>query len=108
MENLPDRESADPKEISPRLRAAGIAFRAVFIACLVVLTVRVSMPQSEAIWTIYDTPWDLVRLALGIAVCVGIVVQVLRMPLDANGSRTWLYLGLAAVPFTLILIFAVW
>jgi hypothetical protein len=90
------------------MRAAGLAFRAVFIACLVVLTVRVSMPQSETIWTIYDTPWDLVRLALGIAVCVGIVIQVLRTPLNANGYRTWLYLGIAAVPFTLILIFAVW
>jgi hypothetical protein len=33
---------------------------------------------------------------------------VLRTPLDANGSLTWLYLGLAAVPFALILIFAAW
>jgi hypothetical protein len=108
MENLPDRESADLKKISPRARVAALAMRAVFIACLVVLTVRVSMPQNETIWTIYDTPWDLVRLALGLAVCFGIVFQVLRTPLDANGSRTWLYLGLAAVPFALILIFAVW
>jgi len=90
------------------LRVAGFAVRAVFIACLLVLTVRVSLPQNETIWTAYDTPWDLVRLALGFVVCIGIVIQVFRAPADADGYRTWLYLGLAGVPFVLICIFAVW
>ncbi|MGB6539985.1 MAG: hypothetical protein WBF03_03810 [Xanthobacteraceae bacterium] len=108
MESLPDTESGNSTNISPGLRVAGIALRAAFIACLLVLTVLVSIPQNETIWTVYDTPWDLVRLALGIAVCAGIVIQVLRTPVDANSYRTWLYLGLAAVPFALICIFAVW
>ena len=34
------------------------------------LMVRVSLPQSETIWTAYETPGDLVRLWLGIGVCM--------------------------------------
>ena len=107
-ERPPESESPLPKRFPAWLRVAGLGARALFIVCLLVLTVLVSLPQNETIWTVFDTPWDLVRLALGMAVCVGIVIQVLRTPLDANGYRTWLYLGLAAVPFTLICIFAVW
>jgi hypothetical protein len=90
------------------VRVASIALRAVFMACLLVLTVRVSLPQNETIWTAYDTPGDAVRLALGFAVCIGILIQLFTVPTDAQAYRTWLYLGLAAVPFALICIFAVW
>jgi archaellum biogenesis protein FlaJ (TadC family) len=105
---LARRVSPAESDVPFRLRLAATALRIAFIALLLVVTVRVSMPQNETIWTIFDTPWDLVRLALGLAVCIGIVIQVLRTPVDANGYRTWVYLGLAAVPFALICIFAVW
>ena len=82
--------------------------RAVFIACLLAITVRVSMPQSETIWTAYETPGDLIRMALGFVVCLGIVIQLFMAPKDAQAYRTWLYLGLAAVPFALICVFATW
>jgi hypothetical protein len=107
-ERPPESGLPQPKRFPAWLRVASLGARALFIVCLLVLTVLVSLPQNETIWTVYDTPWDLVRLALGMAVCAGIVIQALRTPLDANGYRTWLYLGLAAVPFTLICIFAVW
>lgn len=97
-----------PSEIPARLRIAGNAVRAVFIVCLLAITLRVSMPQNETIWTAYDTPGDLVRMALGFVVCVWIVIQLFRVPKDAHGYRTWLYFGLAAVPFSLICLFAVW
>lgn len=90
------------------LRIAGNALRAVFIACLLVVTVRVSMPQNETIWTAYDTPGDLVRMALGVAVCAWITVQLFKAPKDAHGYRTWFRFGLAAVPFALICIIAIW
>jgi hypothetical protein len=90
------------------LRAVGVAVRVVFIACLVLTTLRVSMPQNETIWTAYDTPGDLVRMALGLAVCIWIVVQLFKAPKDAHAYRTWLYFGLAALPFALICVFAVW
>jgi hypothetical protein len=66
------------------------------------------MPQSETIWTAYETPGDLIRMALGFVVCLGIVIQLFMAPKDAQAYRTWLYLGLAAVPFALICVFAIW
>jgi hypothetical protein len=65
-------------------------------------------PQNETIWTIYDTPADLVRLILGIGVCAWLLYQLFQVPKDASSSRTWFYLGLVAVPFTMITLFAVW
>jgi len=90
------------------LRVAATVLRTLFIALLLVLTLRVSLPQSETIWTAYDTPADLVRLILGLGVCAWLVYQLFQVPHDAGSSRTWFYLGLVAVPFTLITLFAVW
>ena len=63
-----------PASVSPGLRVLGNTLRVAFIVCLLVLTVRVSMPQNETLWTVYDTPGDLVRLALGFAVCVWVAI----------------------------------
>jgi uncharacterized membrane protein len=93
---------------SDRLRTAGLVLRAVFLACLVAITVRVSLPQSETIWTAYDTPGDLVRLVLGLAVCVWIGVQLFWMPDDEHSHRTWLQFGAVAIPFALICLVFIW
>jgi hypothetical protein len=82
--------------------------RALFIAALVVVTVRVSSPQSETIWSAYESPGDLIRLALGLLVCLWVVAQMFMVPKDPGGYRTWLYLGLVAVPFAIICAIAVW
>jgi len=95
-------------DLSPGLRMASNVLRALFILCLLAITLRVSMPQSETIWTAYDAPGDLVRMVLGLAVCVWLVVQLFTASMDARHHRTWLYLGLAAVPFALICLIAVW
>ncbi len=94
--------------VSPSLRIASIILRTIFIAILLALTVRVSMPQSETIWTAYETPADLIRFVLGLALCLWLGSQLLNGPSDAQGYRTWLYLGLAAVPFAIICLVAVW
>jgi hypothetical protein len=99
-------QSPPSDDIPVSLRMAGTTLRLVFIACLIAITVRVAMPQNETIWTVYDTPGDLVRLALGLAVCIWVVVQLFRMPKDAHAYRTWLFFGLAAVPFALICLYA--
>jgi hypothetical protein len=96
------------QDIPTWLRVSGAVLRAVFIACLIAITLRVSMPQNETIWTAYDTPGDLVRIALGLAVCGWIGVQLFRAPKDAHGQRTFLYFGLAAVPFALLCLFFIW
>ena len=91
-----------------RLRTASIAMRAVFIIVLAIVCLRVSLPQSESIWTVYDTPGDLIRLLLGLAACGWIAAQLFSMPKDMEAHRIWLYLGLAAVPFILICIVGIW
>jgi hypothetical protein len=95
-------------EISLRLRIAGAALRTIFILAILVIIVEVSLPQSETIWTAYDTPGDLVRMALGLGVGIWIAVQLFIMPKDAQGYRTWLYLGIVGVPFALICAAALW
>ena len=95
-------------EVPARLRIAGTVLRTLFIVTLLVVTLRVSMPQSETIRTVYDTPGDLIRLALGLAVCFWLATQLFKGPEDAQGYRTWLYLGLTAVPFAWICLVATW
>ena len=101
-------EQETPASVSPGLRVLGNTLRVAFIVCLLVLTVRVSMPQNETLWTVYDTPGDLVRLALGFAVCVWVAIQLFRRPKDANSYRMWTYFGLIGVPFAVICLFAIW
>lgn len=91
-----------------RLHIAGIVLRALFMAAMLVIVWRVSMPQSETIWTVYEMPGDLIRLGLGLAISVWIVIQLFTAPKDTQRYRTWLYLGLAAVPFAWLCVFAVW
>lgn len=104
----PSDASAPNEKVALGLRLAAILLRSVFICALVLITAVVSMPQNETIWTVYDTPLDVVRLLLGLAVCIWLIVQLFKGPRDAHGYRTWLYLGLAAVPFALICLIAIW
>ena len=105
-------ENSDAKfpssNASRGVRIAATFLRAMLIGTLVLLMWHISLPQNETIWTAYDTPRDLVRVALGLVVCVWLLVQLFRGPRDAYGYRTWLYLGIVAVPFALICLVAIW
>lgn len=90
------------------LRLAGQVLRALFIAAVVVITARVSIPQSEHIWTVYETPGDLIRLLLGFLFCGWVVFQLFKLPTDVEAYRTWVYFGLFAVPFAIICAIAIW
>jgi hypothetical protein len=110
--------SAKPQQLGPPevgtstipmgLRILAMTLRAVFIGALVAVTIRVSSPQSETLSSVYETPGDLVRLALGFAVCLWIVIHLFMLPKDAEGYRTWVYLGLVIVPFALAIAIAIW
>ena len=112
--------SAKPQQLGPpnvgtsastipmRLRVLAMALRALFIGALVVVTLRLSSPQSETFSSVYETPGDLIRLALGFAVCLWIVIHLFMLPKDAEGYRTWVYLGLVAAPFALAVAFVIW
>jgi hypothetical protein len=98
---------AEP-ESSLSMRTVGMVLRFAFMALLVVVTIRVSLPQNETLWTAYDTPGDLIRVLLGFAVCLWIGYQFFSAPKDAHSHRAWLYIGLAALPFALICAIAIW
>ena len=85
-----------------------IILRALFIGALVAVTVRVSSPQSETIWSVYETPGDLIRLALGFAMGLWIVIHLFMLPKNAEGYRTWVYLGLVVAPLALAVAIAIW
>jgi hypothetical protein len=107
MGALPDT-TLPRQEVSTGLRIAAIALRSIFGCALVAVVIRVSLPQNESIWSVYDTPADLVRVALGLLVCLWIVFHLFMLPKDADGYRTWVYLGLALVPLAIACVIAVW
>jgi mannose/fructose/N-acetylgalactosamine-specific phosphotransferase system component IIC len=104
----PERRTSDEVIASARLRKTAILLRTVFLVALVIVTIHVSLPQSSTIWTIYEVPGDLIRLALGFAVSFGFAIQIFILPKDTLAHRAWFYLGLATVPFIVICIVAIW
>jgi TRAP-type C4-dicarboxylate transport system permease small subunit len=67
------------------LRILAVVLRTLFIGALVAVTVRVSSPQSETFSSIHETPGDMIRLALGFAVCLWIVIHLFVLPGTAEG-----------------------
>jgi hypothetical protein len=72
-------------KIPVSLRILAIILRALFISALVAITVRVSTPQSETLWSVHETPADLVRLALGLVVCLWVVIHLFMLPRTVEG-----------------------
>ena len=102
-------EGGSPSAEIPRgLRIVGTLLRTVFIIALLAVTVCVALPQNETIWTAYETPGDLIRMALGFIVCIWIGFQLFVVPKDVQAYRAWVYLGLTAVPFALVCVLALW
>jgi hypothetical protein len=94
--------------ISPPAQFAGKVLRAIFLICLIIVTLRVALPQSETIWTIYDEPGDVVRFSLGIGVCIWIAVHLFKWPTESQAYQTWFNFGLAGVPFGVLCAVFLW
>ena len=90
------------------LRILAIVLRALFIGALVAVTVRVSSPQSETLASVYETPGDLIRLALGFAVGLWVVIHLFMLPRTAEGYRMWVYLGLVVAPLAWAVAIYIW
>jgi len=108
MAEEPPDASVTKRAVPTLVRIVGLLLRAVFLVALVVLAIRVSAPQSETVWSAYETPGDLIRLVLGAAVAIGIVVQLFRPPKDAQAYRTWAYLGIILAPLAVAVAVAAW
>lgn len=104
----PHSQTIATEESSPSLRIAAITLRTLFILTLLAVVVLVSAPQNETLWTVYDTTGDLVRLIIGVLVCVWLIFQLFHVPHDTKAYRTWLFLGLIAEAFALLCVYAVW
>jgi F0F1-type ATP synthase membrane subunit a len=86
----------------------GLAVRTIFIAILVVITARVASPQLEHVWSLWETPSDLVRVALGMAVCIWLLVHLFIVPKDPAGYRIWLYMGIIILPLSILCTVVIW
>jgi hypothetical protein len=86
----------------------GMTVRVLFLVVLMVVTARVASPQIESIWSVFETPGDLIRVALGFAVCAWFVVNLFILPKEAEAYRTWLYLGIAVLPLSLLCAIVIW
>lgn len=106
--DVPAKAKVPAQQIPTGLRVLGIVLRTVFIASMLLVTLRVGWPQSETIWTAYETPGDLIRIALGLVVCFWLLILLVTLPKDPWAFRTWAYLGLVAAPFAVICTVAVW
>jgi len=90
------------------LKLSGTVARTLFILLLVVLTIRVASPQVEKFQSVLETPDDLIRVILGFAACVWCVINLFILPKDAEAYRTWIYLGLAILPLSVLCAVVVW
>ena len=90
------------------MRVAGKVLRALFILILIVITARVSSPQNESLWSIYETPSDVIRLLLGLVVCLWLAIHLFVTPKDEGAYRTWFYLGVALLPLAIITGVVIW
>ena len=105
----PLSRAAPSSSSSGRIRLAGKILRALFIMILIVITARVATPQNESLWTIYETPGDLIRLGVGLCACFWLAVNLFVPPRDKEGAyRTWFYLGLALLPLAVTCTVVVW
>jgi hypothetical protein len=86
----------------------GVAVRTIFLIVLTVLTARVASPQIERLSSLNETPGDLIRVLMGLAVCSWFIVHLFILPKDAGAYRTWMYLGIAILPLSLLCAFVVW
>ena len=101
----PDEATSKP---SSSVWAGGVAVRTIFLIVLIVLTARVASPQMERLSTIYETPGDLIRVLMGVAVCAWFIVNVFKLPKDGGAYRTWLYMGIALLPLAALCAYVVW
>ena len=86
----------------------GVIVRASFLIVMAVITARVASPQVENLRSVLETPSDLVRVGLGFAVCLWLIANIFILPKGAEAYRTWLYLGPAILPLSLLCAFVAW
>ena len=102
--------TARKPDIKPtnRIWLGGVVARTLFLIILAVVTARVASPQIETVRSAFETPGDLIRVVLGFAVCLWLVINIFKLPKDAGAYHTWSYLGVGLVPLAILCAVVVW
>jgi hypothetical protein len=106
--NQSNRASKPESGPSRLVRIAGISVRTLFLIVLTLITARVASPQMEHLTSIYETPGDLIRVLMGVGVCSWFIVNLFILPKDAGAYRTWMYLGIAILPLSVLCAVVIW
>jgi hypothetical protein len=98
------------KKSNPRIPfwTGGVAVRTIFLIVVAVITARVASPQVENLRSLLETPSDLLRVGLGLTVCLWLLANIFILPKDVEAYRTWTYLGPAILPLSLLCAFVAW
>ncbi len=100
------------KEPTAKLSAAvklwGMLIRAMFLIVLIAITARAASPQIENIWSVFETPGDLIRVIVGFVACAWFAAHIFIPPRDPDAYETWLYLGPAILPLSVLCAVVVW
>jgi hypothetical protein len=98
------------KKPNPRIPfwTGGVAVRTIFLIVMAVITARVASPQVENLRSLLETPSDLLRVGLGLTVCLWLLANIFILPKDIEAYRTWTYLGPALLPLSLLCAFVAW
>jgi hypothetical protein len=88
------------------LKIAGLVARTVFIVTFVAVTWWVSVPDDLMSEGTHLSIGDFAKFAIGIAMCIGMLVQLGRLPRGGeDGYKAWTFVGLV-MAFVLI-VFAI-
>ena len=90
------------------LKIGAVALRSLFLLALIAIVAHVSLPQRENVWTIFDTPGDVIRMMVGLSAIAWVAYHLFVLPKDGEGYRTWAYLGLVLVPPTIAVLWFLW
>ena len=104
----PHETKLSAPEVPLPLRIAGLVLRTLLIGIFVVLVAHVSSPLNETIWSVYETPGDLIRVVVGLVACLWMLFHIFKLPQDTEAYRVWTYLGLVVVPVVLVCVIASW
>ena len=95
-------------KLSSGVKFAGMVIRALFLIVLIAITARAASPQIENIWSIFETPSDLIRVVVGFVACAWFTAHIFIPPRDPGAYQTWLYLGPAILPLSMLCAVVVW
>ena len=95
-------------KLSSGVKFAGMVIRALFLIVLIAITARAASPQIENIWSISETPSDFIRVVVGFVACAWFTAHIFIPPRDPGAYQTWLYLGPAILPLSVLCAVVVW